>query len=219
MINQKEIDINVELYFFNPNKCKDDFIDFYKSCKFGRYQKEKGYRYSPLFLIQKDIRFCFGIGKQFNYIPRIELDPANFAGVILIHTAFNSLVKRFYSGDYPRFAKQFMDIDKPKEVKALDYLRHALVHNNYSLSWNNNGIKFYFILGIGLDKLIEKVNIKTSYLSEFYQIDVRKLMTTFEQGVQKFKKYLLDRKNHPARKLFIKNFDVDTWIFINNLNS
>lgn len=179
MVNDDDVDQNIELYFYDPNKEKDDFINDYKRIKKDRYRREKGYRYSPLFIILKDIRFCLGARKQFNYIPKEKKDPANFAGVILIHTAFNNLVKKFYSGNYLGFAKQFMGIAKHEEIKALDCLRNALVHNNYSLSYYVKDKKYYFFLGIGLENLIERVNLNTSYSSVGYKIDVRKLMGSF----------------------------------------
>jgi len=211
--HEEEIDQNIELYFFSPNKEKDDFIEQYKKVKVDRYTREKGYRYSPLFIIQKDIRYCLGARKQFNDIPKDKRDPANFAGVILIYTAFYNLVKKFYSGNYPGFAKKFMSIEHDDQ-KILKYLRHGLIHNNYSLSYYKNDHKYYFILGAGLDELIEKLEAKRSYPSSTYLIDVRKLMRIFEQGIQSFKEYLLDRNHSKARKLFTQNFDVDTWIYI-----
>lgn len=217
MTENEEIDLNIELYFFDPNKEKDDFLDQYKKDKDDRHKREKGYRYSPLFIIQKDIRYCLGARKVFHkYIPDSELDPANFAAVILIHSAFNNLVRRFYSGDYPRFAKNFMDIDNPEYLNALNMLRNALMHNNYGLSYNANDIKYYFLLGIGLNQLIEKVKFNTSYPSQGYSVDIRKLSSAFERGAQKFKEKLLDRNQGRLRQNFISHFDVDNWMFIHD---
>jgi hypothetical protein len=214
MTKQEEIDENIELYFYNPSKTKDDFINDYKKIKIERYKRESGYRYSPLFFILKDIRFCFGARKQFNYIPKKEIDPANFAGVILIYTAFNNLVKEFYGGNYPGFAKNFMNITSPMEVKALNYLRNALIHKNYGLYCYIGDKKYYFFLGVGLDKLIEEVKMNTSYSSVGYKIDVRKLMNSFEKGVEKYKEYLLNHNNKKARKKFCEIFNVTNWIYI-----
>lgn len=214
MFNQNELDQNINLYFFDPNNEKDDFILEYKKIKTDRYQREKGYRYSPLFIIQKDIRFCLGARKQFNCIPREQLDPANFAGVILIHTAFGNLVRKFYAGDYPRFAKKFMGIQDNEHVKALDYLRNGLIHNNYSLSLNVKELKYYFFLGIGLNDLIKEVKLDTDYPSKAFAIDVRKLSSAFEKGAKEYKDFLLNRDNKKAREKFKNNFDVDNWLYI-----
>lgn len=213
-MNQDELDQNINLYFFDPNKEKDDFILEYKKIKSERYSREKGYRYSPLFIIQKDIRFCLGARKQFNCIPKGEFDPANFAGVILIHTAFGNLVRKFYAGDYPRFAKNFMGIHDDAHVKALDYLRNGLVHNNYSLSFYVEGMKYYFLLGIGLNDIIKEVTISTNYPSKAFAVDVRKLSSAFERGSNSYKDFLLDRKNTKARIRFKDNFDVDNWLYV-----
>lgn len=214
MFSQNELDQNINLYFFDPNREKDDFISEYKKIKLERYKREKGYRYSPLFIIQKDIRFCLGARKQFNYIPKGQFDPANFAGVILIHTAFGNLVRKFYTGNYPGFAKNFMGIHDGEHVKALDYLRNGLIHNNYSLSFHTERLKYYFLLGIGLDDMIKEVAITTNYPSKAFAIDVRRLSSAFERGAKVFKAFLLDRKNTKARIRFRDNFDVDNWLYI-----
>jgi hypothetical protein len=218
-----EIDQNIELYFFDPNQEKDNYIDFYKEIKTDRCNKEKGYRYSPLFLLMKDIRYCFGARKQFNPIRKNGLDPANFAGVILTHLAFNNLVKKFYSGNYVQFAKRYMGIANSEDLDALNDLRNALVHNNYSLSVYNKKKeeKIYFSLGLGdgFREVIKKDdNWKTDYKSSRYRVNPRKLMSAFEHGCREYKNYLLDHNNSKARQRFSEAFDTDQWTFIHDLS-
>ena len=217
-MNKEVIDKNIELYFYNPNKEKDEFIDDYKKLEKERYRKEKSYRYSPMFYILKDIRYCLGSRKQLNYIPKKEKDPASFAGIILIRIAFINLVKKFYNGDYPGFAKRFMGISDAGEIRALGFLRDGLEHNNYTLSFHVNGKKYFFLVGNGLTKLIEKVSLKGQPSAIGYRIDITRLRASFEMGVVKFKEYLLDHNNVKARKRFCKKFDVDNWIFIKKDN-
>ena len=94
---------------------------FMKDIQKDRYTKEKGYRYSSLFYLMKDIRYCFGARKQFNSIRGRQFDPANFAGVILVHVVFKNFVKRFFNGDFPNFAKKYMDIKNNEDVKDLKW--------------------------------------------------------------------------------------------------
>lgn len=219
-MDQKLIDKNIELFFFDPSKERDEFINFYKSLNPDRVKREGGrYRYSPLFLVFKDARYCFAVGKEFNDC-REKLHEANFAGIILINIGFNNMVKKIFSGQLEKFADQYMDIHNSDDLHGLRLLRNSLEHSFYSLYTyeirENNGkkekVKVYFSLGF-YDFIIRKdADWKRDYPSEMFMVNPRKLFTQFESGCKKFKNDLLDHSNTKLRDQFIKFYDVDQWI-------
>lgn len=207
------LDQLIELFFFDPTRSRDDYIEFYKNICSDRFTREKGYRYSLLFLVLKDIRYCFGIGKEFNPV-RDELNPANFAGVILLDLAFRNLVKRVFSGDFSVFARDYMGIKQSSDLGALRILRNALEHSFYSLYYYENSKKIYFSLGY-YPEIIKKDKMwKRPYPSEMYLVNPWKLYTAFIKGLRKFKDDLLNYKNAKMRSRFKKNTDIDNWVFI-----
>jgi len=219
-MDQEIIDKNIELFFFDPSKERDEFIDFYKSLNPDRVKKEGNrYRYSPLFLVSKDARHCFEVGKEFNNC-RENLHEANFAGIILINIGFNNMVKKIFSGQLEKFADQYMDIHNSDELHGLRLLRNSLEHSFYCLYTyeirENNGkkekVKVYFSLGF-YDFIIKKAtDWKRDYPSEMFMVNPRRLFTQFESGYKKFKNDLLDHSNTKMRNQFTKFYDVDQWI-------
>jgi len=222
MNNKQElIDKNIELFFFDPSRERDEFIEFYKSLNPDRVKKEGNrYRYSPLFLVLKDARYCFAVGKEFNEC-REKLHEANFAGIILINIGFTNMVKKIFSGQLEKFAEQYMDIHDSVELNGLRLLRNSLEHSFYGLFTyenrkNKDGedekVKVYFSLGFYNFIIKKDPDWKRDYPSEMFMINPRKLFTQFESGCKKFKNDLLDHSNTKLRSQFTKYYDVDQWI-------
>lgn len=219
-MGQELLDKNIELFFFDPSKERDEFIDFYKSVNPDRVKKEGNrYRYSPLFLVSKDARHCFEVGKEFNNC-REKLHEANFAGIILINIGFNNIVKKIFSGRFEKFADQYMDIHSSEELHGLRLLRNSLEHSFYGLhtyevreiDGSKVKVKVYFSLDF-YDFIVRKAtDWKRDYPSEMFMVNPRKLFTQFESGCKKFKNDLLNHSNTKLRNQFIKFYDVDQWI-------
>lgn len=204
----------IELYFFDSSKHRNEYIDKYKIYFPDRYSKEGAYRYSPLFLICKDIRYCFAVGKEFNTV-RKEIFPANFTGIILIDIAYHSLIEKFYQKDFNGFVKKYMGISEPKLLWALEKLRDALVHSNYSLFIRDREKKkkIYFSLGFGYQEIIiQNNNWKTDYPSEMYNVNPRALFIAFEQAINSFKKDIL--KDSEKISNFDNNISIDEWTVV-----
>lgn len=220
-MDQELFDKNIELFFFDPSKERDEFIEFYKSLNPDRVKEEGNrYRYSPLFLVSKDARHCFEVGKEFNDC-RDKLHEANFAGIILINIGFNNMVKKIFSGQFEKFADQYMDIHSHKELYGLRLLRNSLEHSFYSLYTyeirkNKDGkeekVKVYFSLDFYNFIIKKDPDWKRDYPSEMFMVNPRRLFTQFESGCQKFKNDLLDHSNIKLRNQFARFYDVDQWI-------
>lgn len=207
-------DEKIDLLFFDPYKTRDEYINYYKLVASQRYIEEKGrYRYSPIFLLLKDIHFCYGIGKEFNPV-RDNLNFPEFAGILLVRIAFTNTIKKFYYGQLEKFAEEFMGISDKEELQALGLLRNALEHSYYSLYLRRkHSPKVYFTLGLSFDHIIKKDSTwQRSYPSEMYTVNPRRLFSGFEKGLFKFKELLLDPCQQKLRKHFDENFDIDQWI-------
>lgn len=206
----------IELFFFDPVKSREEYIEFYKKVNPDRIAKESGrYRYSPLYLLLKDIRYCYGIGLEFNPI-REHLNTAEFAGIVLLRIAFNNTVKRIYSGRFAHFAKKYMGIADPESVDAINLLRNALEHSYYSLSIirKKDKVKIYFSLGY-YDWIIKKAeNWKRPYASEMYMVNPKRLFTSFEKGVRKLKNDISDPRNEKLRNNFQSKLSLDEWVIM-----
>ena len=204
----------VELFFFDHVRDRDDYIDEYKRLNPGRVSREGGkYRYSPLFLIRKDIDYCFAFGRELNPC-RNNIHPAEFAGFVLINTCFTSLLKKYYYGNFLTFARDWMGIANQSELDALRYLRNGLMHNFYGLYFydNNRGVKVYFSLG-PYPNIIRKSGSRTSpYPSETYEVNHRQLFIEFNRAIGSLKNKLLDPTETKLRSNFNSNFDLDTWM-------
>ncbi len=214
------LDEKIELVFFDPSRSRDEYIEYYNKVNPERFEKEnRRYRYSPIFLILKDIRYCLAFGKEFNGF-REKLNPSNFAAIILIHICLTNTIKKLYFGDFDGFSKKYMGIEDKEEVAALNTLRNAIIHSNYSL-YNyveKNGLgkktKIYFSLGL-YPKIIEKnKNFRRGYPAELYLVNPNRLFTSLEKGLEEFKETLRDVKEQKLRRKLEKNFSLDEWVII-----
>ena len=210
----------IELFFFDPRKSREEYIEYYKQINPQRYIDEgERYRYSPLFLLLKDIRYCFGLGAEFNPI-RSNLATAEFAAVVLLRICFTNTVKRIYFGDLDKFAEEYMGITGEENLEGLGLLRNALEHSYYSLYTykEKNGIKtkFYFSLG-SFDFVIKKnENWQRPYPSEMFFVNPKKLYSAFENGTRLLKAHLQDPVNTRHRENFEQNLSLDEWILTGN---
>jgi len=210
------IEDKIELYFFHPARSKKDYRKIYKRFLRTKYTKEKVVRFSPLYILLRDTGYCFGIGEKLNSV-RNKIEPANFAGVILTAIAFNSLVKEIYYGKHYEFANKYMDISDQELVDALRYLRNGLEHSYYSLFFrlkiSGREEKIYFDLGNYPDVIKKNTRWRRLYSSRMYFVNPRKLLSTFEKGIELFKQDLLNPVNVGLRRNFEKRFTVKNWIF------
>jgi hypothetical protein len=211
------IEEKIELVFFDPSRTRDEYIEFYKSLNPERVKKERGkYRYSPLFLCLKDIRYCYAVGKEFNSVRKI-IHPSEFAGIILIRICFKNTIDRLYFGNLNKFAATYMGITDHKHLEVLNLLRNSLEHSYYSLyTYRENPdktkTKIYFSLGHYNFLIKKQEDWKRPYKSEMYMINPRELFLRLQTGLNKFKNDLLDSKNTKLRENIMKSFSLDKWV-------
>jgi hypothetical protein len=209
---EEKLDQYIELFFFDPKKNKDAYKNSCLETGNTDVCKKNGYLFSPLYLVLRDIRFCFGVGAEFNLI-RDDLEFPDRAGILLIDIAFRNLVKKIFKSDFDMFAEKYMEITSDK-LKGIRNLRNALEHNFYGLSFYDKNDKFhyYYFLSYKYD-LIQEINKQPNKMSVAYGVNPRKLYTSFEKGISSFKQTLLDRTN-PDRKYFRSSLDLKSWIII-----
>jgi len=216
------LDNLINLYFFDPKKDRNKYINFYKRSIKDRYKKEKGYRYSNIYLLRKDIKFCLGLNKSFSDCPKeIKNEITYFGAIILINTAIDLIVSKIFNGNYIRFTKKYLKIENDEYAKALRYLRNGLVHNYslYCYAENNNkyfkkGEKVYFNLDFYNELISKNLKWKRKYSSSMYNINPRILYSRFVNAIEFYKKELLDRKNNKLRLEFKDGVDIDNWILL-----
>jgi hypothetical protein len=210
----KDVELNtyIELFFFDPNKSRDEYLDRYKALLPERFEKEKFCRYSPLFLLLKDIRYCFGVGKEFNPV-REHINPPESAGIILIDVAFRNVVKKVYDGNFEDFGKTYMDIEIKEQLEGFRYLRNALEHGFYSFQIYDKNTKrnIYFRLSYG-SHLIAKYP-STDPAKVVFNVNPRRLYSAFTKGISSFREDLL-KPGQFKRKTFARFVNIDDWIFI-----
>jgi len=222
-IDEKDLTNRVSMYFFSPLKSPNEYRIEYK-LKYGESHIKKygGLRFSPLYLLRKDVYFCLGsYGLSRKNIGQ-NTESALFAGILLINIAFTNLTNKLFDKNYTLFAKKYMGIEREEELKALRLLRNALEHNNYSLFYRYRDrdkktlIKIYFSINLRFAKLIEKdVTWKTKYPSELYKINPRKLHMSLEKGISRLKIDIL-KKGSFIYKKFIKNIRLKDWTLWDN---
>lgn len=217
------LDQYINLFFFDPSKDKDSYQVACLSTENELLYQNGRYRYSPLYRVLRDVRFCFGVGKEFNPI-RDKLEFPDFAGILLINLAFTNLVKKTYRGDFEEFAKNYMSIKSKKELEGLRNLRNALEHSFYGLAYYDKEQKTYYYYSVGYKyDLIEEIKFKNppkhSRKCLVYRINPRKLYSSFVKGMNLFKQDLL-KHNNPKRKYFKNILDFDSWVISSyNINS
>jgi len=224
IINNKEIDNKVKLYFFDLDKKTEDYIQFYQQTQSGLYAKCNTHLYSPLYLVLKDARYCFG-GKVGNSLPsKLPPDAATFAGVLLIDIAFRIISDVFFDLDDKdnkytaeekiiEFAKKYMSIDD-KKAKLLRLLRNSLNHSDYSTNWESKDgdriVEFTLT-----DHPVNGEIIIVKNLDNFKVkclVNPLELILSFEKAIKIYENFLLDNKNTEARDNFYEKVNVKKWM-------
>jgi len=228
--HSKEFDQNIELAFFNPTQDRDAYIELYKKNRNDLFCKENGlYRYSPYYLLMQDIRFCYGISKQFSN-NRAQFHFPFFAGILLNDILLSSIVeattklpndnskkRKKITQEITKLMQDYNDIT-PTVTYGLRLLRNALEHRNYKLSLYKNGVKHYFGLYRGSfdlsGLLIKKINNSTArgYESRDWYINVNLYYLVTQNIYINIREKLLNKRCHKKRKIFFKNLNVKTWI-------
>ena len=208
------LDKQIELFFFDPRKTKEEYGEFYKEVYAEKFEKEKLCRYSPLFHALRDIRFCFGVGKEFNLI-RDNLNFPEFAGIVIIDLAFYNLVKKVYKGPFGEYAQKYMKIDSKEEIESLRRLRNAIQHGFYSLKILNKetGNEEFFTINNSLDKAIHREAVTENNKTTIKNIiNSKKLYSDFTESIILFKNDLLNH-NNKKRACFSGFLNIDNWIY------
>lgn len=210
-MNDEQLDKFIELFFFDPAlKTNDSEYDkLYQKVCAKQFSDELSCRYSPLYLLLKDIRFCYGVGKQFNPI-RENLEPADYAGILLIDAGFNMIEKICHA--HPEgFGIKYMGFKNQEEQFAFRLLRNCFAHKNYGLKNSHKGKPIFFNLSYN-HPLIEKHEIVNAGKSSIlYLVNPRRLFSAFTEGVKKIKVDILE-KGDPNRPFFKSFLNVNNWI-------
>jgi hypothetical protein len=211
-MKHSQIDTYIRLFFFDPSKSRDEYIESYKILLKERFDQENVYRYSPLFLLLKDIRYCFGIGKEFNLV-RDQIRPPESAGIILIDVAFRNVVRKIYDGDFEDFGKTYMGITTVAQLEGFRHLRNALEHGFYGLQTYDKKTKsdIYFRLSYGSHFIEKYPSVDPSKV--IFNVNPRKLLLAFMKGIGLFREDLL-KPDCSKRKNFSHFVNIDKWIFI-----
>lgn len=211
----------MSLFFFDPQKTKDQYIEEYKKTLPGRYSSEGSHRYSPLFFLLKDIRRCFLFGREYEAIRVLGFEENYLTAAILIDLGIDNIVELFY--DKPvknvardNFMSRFMGITDPDHLLVLANLRDALTHNFYKLSYKERNAKFtsHFMLGF-YDSLISgPIRDRVRVMSRWYEINPRKMLNVFESGLRNFKEEVASKSDLADR--FDKKVIIDDWMIVRN---
>jgi hypothetical protein len=211
---EEELDQYIELFFFDPSKNKDTYKKSCMTMGCSNVFCEKGCLFSPLYLVLRDIRFCFGVGKEFNSI-RDDLEFPDRAGILLIDIAFRNLIKKIFKHDFDEFAQKYMELTSDN-LKGIRNLRNALEHNFYGLSFYDKDDRCHYYYSLSYNyKLIQEIRKQPCEKFITYGVNPRKLYSSFENGIILFKQILLKHSN-PDRKYFRSSLDLKSWIIYKN---
>lgn len=213
------IDKKINVFFFPSSKSHTEYGEYYKKVNPLRYGREGVVRYSPIYLLMRDIRHCFALGQEFNTWDNRE--GAMFAGLVLLNIATTETARHAYGyGDVRRFTREYMKIGNLDLQNGLRYLRNSLEHSYYSLSYviNNSSVdggkeKIYFRLSLNFDYPIARdTTWCSSYPSRMYNVNPRKVFSSYDDALKAFKNDLLNTKKRSLRVHFESHFSLDNWV-------
>jgi hypothetical protein len=211
------IEEKVELFFYNPYQDRDTYIKRYKELNPEQVKLDGGgYRYSPVYLMQKDNHYCYAIGNEFNSC-RNNLHPAIFSGFILSSTCLVTVVSRLFGKSekaMSNFANTYLKVDA-SHVIPLKELRNAFLHNFYSLSTKHRGTntEFRYVLGEHFQEVISEQASKEANVRIFL-INPQQFSLFVENALSRLKDDLYNPKRHLLRDNFEKSFNLGSWVLI-----
>lgn len=202
----------IEEFFFDLRKNTASYRDSYKS-----NHPDEPIRFSPLYLICRDIHYCFGKNPELGILINTGSDfgPAKFAGVILLSSAIHMLssIMVVREDKIGEFSKKYLKLSK-KDGNRLELLRNSIVHINYSIAFKRRGKpSVLFTLSEIQESLIFKGENIHGF-AEHYIINPVIFKKRFLNTLAPFKKDLME--DVALRESFDRKVNNKEWLSILN---
>ena len=221
----------VKLLFFDPRESRDGYIALYKNFEWERFSKEGGYRYSPIFLLAQDARFCAGLDSSFGKNKRAFHFPF-FASVILVELIFSVLGEHLLvlpqSNDGRRkkinnfrlkLLRKYEPTLKPLQVEALRDLRNSLEHSNYSLRYKHPKATLAHHFSLSASGSTKLITLQKSVRgkAKYWQVDVVRYVILITDIINDLDEDLLDQKQLVTRNRLLRKTEVDSWVMVKDV--
>jgi len=205
-----DLDKRIKLFFYNSRFSKKEYAEFYKRLAKDKYNKEKKIRYSPLFILRKDIEFLL---KEIRGVTPLST-------IILLHILLEGIISRAYNPPGVKNDRKWDEYMKKYvhnvRLKPFKILRNALTHNFYYLFYTNRNKnkdeKIFFNIG-SYSKAIQKDRLwKRSYPSKRYLVDPKKLYIEIRKSLTLLNVDLMNKSNKDLRGQFSRKIRLKHWI-------